>query len=149
MRRDRSIGPGALVLALLLGCSSAAGPEGERNDALAGVPVGDVVFASDRAGYRQGEVARVTLRNEVAETVGYNLCQSSRELRVGGGWRRIEPLRMCTEALDLLAPGEGAGFDEPITAEWEPGSYRMVTWVYLPAAGTREEAFTGTFTVER
>ena len=38
--------------------------------------------------------------------------------------------------------------DEPITEEWQPGEYRMVTTINLPARNAHGEVFTPTFTVK-
>lgn len=135
----------SLVLLLLLllpaACALSTEPGG-------GAP-GDDLLSVDRAEYAPGDTARVTLRNRLDQPLGYNLCLSAREMRVGSEWRRIEPLRMCLGALFILEEGEEARHEEPITEEWAPGRYRMVTAVERMEAGDRREVRSQEFTVGR
>lgn len=140
----------AVLFALLtLGCASSPAdpsPDGRESE----LPGADrVAFQADRPSYRTGDTATVTLRNNLDEPLGYNLCFSSRELRTGGSWRRIAPLRACTAELRSLAPGAQAVLKEPVTGEWEPGEYRMVTTVERMRSGVRGEVVTPPFTVQR
>ena len=137
----------ALTL-LQAGCSGSTGPDLEGSPALRAEDATGVVFRAERSEYRRGETAKIVLRNETDATIGYNLCTSSRELRSGGEWKRYAPLRVCTAAFYNLAPGAETAFEEPITEEWQPGEYRMVTMVNLPARNTHGEVFTPTFTVK-
>ena len=54
---------------------------------------------------------------------------------------------MCTAALLNLAPGAEAVLEEQITAEWQPGEYRMVTRVHLLDLGRGGEVFSQAFRV--
>jgi hypothetical protein len=138
-----------LAALLALGCSSS--PTGSAP----GLPVAElrdaegITFAAQRPAYRRGDTATIVLRNGTDHALGYNLCHSSRELRTGGSWRRISSLRLCTMELRVLAPGAETFLKEPITAEWQPGEYRMVTVVERTRSGDRGEIFTSPFTVER
>ena len=136
----------ALTL-LQAGCHSPTAPDLEGSPALRAEDAAGVVFRAERNEYRVGESAKIVLRNQTDATIGYNLCTSSRDLRSGGEWKRYAPLRVCTAAFYNLAPGAETVLDEPLTAEWQPGEYRMVTTVNLPARGTHGEVFTPTFTV--
>ena len=136
----------ALTL-LQAGCSESTGPDLEGSPALRAEDAAGVVFRAERGDYRRGETAKIVLRNETGETIGYNLCVSARELRSGAGWTRYEPLRICTAAFFNLAPGAETVLNEPITDEWQPGEYRMVTTVNLPARNAHGELFTPSFTV--
>ena len=132
---------------LQAGCSRATGPDLEGSPALRAEDAAGVVFRAERDSYRVGETAKVVLRNQTDAAIGYNLCTTSRELRSGSEWKRYAPLRVCTAAFYNLAPGAEAVLDEPVTAEWQPGEYRLVTMVNLPAKNTHGEVFTPVFTV--
>ena len=138
-----------LAALLALGCSSSP------TDSAPGLPVAElrdaegITFAAHRPAYRRGDTATIVLRNGTGQSLGYNLCFSSREQRTGGSWTRIYPLRICTMELRILAPGAETFLKEPITAEWQPGEYRMVTVVERMRSGDRGEIFTPSFTVER
>lgn len=137
-----------LSLLSLAGCAVATEPQHESN-ALRLVGGAGVVFRADRPAYSHGDTALVILRNDTDQRIGHNLCTSARERREGGGWVRIEPLRMCTAALYGLEPGEETTHPEPITGEWVPGEYRIVTTVEITETGERGEVFTGSFRVDR
>jgi hypothetical protein len=106
-----------------------------------------VVLAADQAEYREGDTAFIVLRNDGDRDLGYNLCQSARLHRTPDGWVRMVPLRMCTDDLQRLRPGAETYLEEPITAEWQPGEYRMVTMVEVLRTGARHEIFTAPFVV--
>jgi hypothetical protein len=141
----------AVVLFALFtaGCaSSATDPSpGDRGVLLPGAD--RVTFQAERSSYRHGDTAVIVLRNGLDEPLGYNLCFSSREVRVGDGWKRMSPLRACTAELRGLAPGAQTTLREPITGEWQPGEYRMVTSLERMRTGSRGEVFTPPFTVQR
>lgn len=108
-----------------------------------------ITFEAQRPAYRRGDTATIVLRNGSSQPLGYNLCFSARELRTGASWTRFSPLRVCTMELRVLAPGAETTLREPITSEWQPGEYRMVTTVERMRSGDRGEIFTPPFTVER
>jgi hypothetical protein len=137
----------SLLVLLLPGCGLFTEPQEEQNRALDVGPGTEIVFRAEHSQYEHGDTATIILRNASNRPVGYNLCISARELRVGGTWQRFEPLRLCTAAIYSLAPRAEAILREPISAEWQPGEYRMVTTVHLLEAGSRGEVFTPPFTV--
>ena len=137
----------ALTL-LQAACSESTGPDLEGRPAIRAEDATGVVFRAERSEYRRGETAKIVLRNETDGTIGYNLCVSARELRSGSEWKRYDPLRVCTAAFFNLAPGAETVLDEPITYEWQPGEYRMVTTINMPARNAHGEVFTPSFTVE-
>lgn len=137
------------TLLLLLGLAACAAPI--PTDTPAGDPAefeagGARMLAVERTQYVRGDTARLVLRNVTEETLGYNLCSSWWELRVGSEWRVIEPLRLCTRELRILEPGQTATWDEPITADWRAGEYRFGTTVYLGTT-TATRVHSQTFTV--
>lgn len=137
----------SLFVLLLPGCGLSTEPQEERNRALDLRPGAEIVFRAAQAQYEHGDTATIILRNATDQSVGYNFCISARELRIGNTWRRYEPLRVCAGVIHNLAPGAEAILREPITAEWQPGEYRMVTTVYPLETGTYGEVFTPPFTV--
>lgn len=139
-----------LTALLALGCSSSAtdpAPDDRRDAPLHGAD--GIVWEAQRSTYRRGDTATIVLRNRTDQQLGYNLCFSARELRTGASWTRFSPLRICTMELRILAPGAETFLKEPITAEWQPGEYRMVTSVERIRSRDRGEIFTPPFTVER
>ena len=133
----RSIRPLPLLLALFAACA----------DPTAADPSAVVLF-TDRASYRTGTVVSVTLSNGSDVTVGLNACHVEGERRSGDAWRRISPLRLCTEDLDRVAPGAAVTFQEPMAREWEPGLYRILVPVVFPGRGERVEVSTEPFRIE-
>jgi hypothetical protein len=138
-----------LAALLALGCSGSPTGSGPGLPAAVLRDAEGITFAAERPAYRQGDTATIVLRNGTTQSLGYNLCHSSRELRAGGSWSRISSLRLCTMELRILAPGAETVLREPITAEWQPGEYRMVTRVERMRSGDGGEVFTPSFTVER
>jgi hypothetical protein len=137
-----------LLLAVALLLPACGLPTGSDDGAAFRLDAGsNVVFRAERGEYRHGETARLTLRNRTGRSIGYNLCASAREIREGDGWTRVAPLRLCADAYFELAPGAETAHEEAITAEWRPGTYRMVTTVIVVGSGRRGEVLTGRFAV--
>lgn len=136
-----------LAALFALGCSSSATDSAPERIAPLRSAEG-IVFTVERASYQRGEPATIILRNETDQHLGYNLCLASRELRTGGGWTRISPLRACTMEIRSLAPGAETTSKE-LTANWQPGEYRMVTVVERSRSRERDEIFTPVFGIER
>jgi hypothetical protein len=145
--RASHIVPMIAVALAMSGCAGPAGPEIEGNPAIEGRGFAAVAFIAERAQYSHGDTAHIVLRNESLRTVGYNLCTAARELYTAGSWHRYESLRICTTALYSLAPGQEVVLREPITEEWQPGTYRIVTDIHPLPTGTPGEVFTAPFTV--
>ena len=78
------------------------------------------------------------LRNDSQRALGYNLCTSSLERRIGQAWQQVPSQRICTMELRSLTPGEEARYSIALTG-LPPGEYRATTRVEgLPAAVTTE-----------
>lgn len=107
----------------------------------------NVVLATDAGEYQQGVTAKVALRNDDDIGIFYNLCHSAHEVHTATGWRRMSPLRLCTADLSLLRPGAEVEFEEPITSEWTPGLYRMVTTIHVH--WQRYDIYSATFEVRQ
>ena len=138
-----------LAALLALGCSSSTtdSAPGRQLSPLPGAIL--ITFEAERSTYRQGDTATILLRNGTSQSLGYNLCHSSREIRTGGSWKRVALNRPCTLELRTLAPGAETHYREPITAEWQPGEYRLATTVERMRSGDRGQIYTPAFTVAR
>ncbi len=138
-----------LAALLALGCSSSStdSPPGRQLSPLPGAIL--ITYQAERSTYRQGDSATIVLRNGTGQPLGYNLCGSSREIRTGGSWKPIPQTRICTLELRILAPGAETHYREPITAEWQPGEYRMTTAIERMRSGDVGRIHTPPFTVER
>jgi hypothetical protein len=138
-----------LAALLALGCSSSS-TDSEPGRQVSPLPDASLItFQAERSSYRQGDTATIVLRNGTNQPLGYNLCFSARELRTGGSWTRFSPLRICTMELRTLAAGAETRHKEPITGEWQPGEYRIVTVVERMRSGDRGEILTPSFTVAK
>ena len=130
-----------------LGCSSSATDSAPERIAPLRSAEG-IVFTVERSSYQRGEPVTVILRNQTDEHLGYNLCVASREMRTGGGWTRISPLRACTMEIRGLAPGAETSSQER-TDDLRPGEYRIVTVVERSRSRDRGEIYTPVFRIER
>lgn len=84
-----------------------------------------------------GETITLTLRNDSSADVGYNLCSSTLEQRVGDAWQPVATDRVCTMELRTLPPGQVTTYPMEIPAQAAAGEYRYVTAVELMEMGTR------------
>jgi hypothetical protein len=137
----------AATALLVTACGLPTGAGSDESTALRLDAGRDIVFRSDRGEYRHGQTAGISLRNRTARSLGYNLCASARERREGSSWTRIEVLRLCPDAYFELPPGAEATHPEPITPDWRPGTYRMVTTVVVLGTERRGEVVSSTFVV--
>lgn len=113
-------------------------------------PEPNVVYEADRQVYAPQDEIVTTLVNTSEEPVGYNLCTSTVEQRVGGGWRRVErtPEHPCALILFSLAPGESATYREPASRFPGPGTYRLRTAIETPIPSPQRDIVTEPFTVQ-
>jgi hypothetical protein len=66
----------------------------------------------------------LVLTNDSREEVGYNLCPSALERRVGEAWQAVPSNRICTMELRLLPAGRAARHTLGVPAGLAGGSYR-------------------------
>lgn len=92
----------------------------------AGVPAGSVSLAADRS----GSEVRLTLRNDSATEIQYNLCTSALQRRMGTSWQEVQTGDVCTMELRGLQPGRSATFDKSLPSALPGGEYRYVTRVH-------------------
>lgn len=104
----------------------------------------DVRLTSERV---SPAVVRLTLHNDSAGRVGYNLCSSTLQRKSDSTWTRIPTDEVCTMVLMSLEPGRSATFDKSLPAGLSPGQYRYVTSVENPVDVPQTEIATDPFTV--
>jgi hypothetical protein len=72
-----------------------------------------------------GQSVTLTLNNQTAWPVGYNLCTSLLERESGGSWEPVREDRVCTMELRMLAPEATAREQIELPPVLEPGAYRF------------------------
>jgi hypothetical protein len=104
-----------------------------------------LALSASPAAAAAGETITLTLSNGSAWPVGYNLCTSALERRVGDAWQPVPEDRICTMELRSLDPGESA--DQPIelAPTLEPGDYRYTATV--EDRGSMEQVSTAPFQI--
>jgi hypothetical protein len=130
---------------------AAAALLGACNGLLSGSEPVDVVYEADRREYTRQDEIVTTLINTSDATVGYNLCDATLELRTSTGWKSVDrsTLRVCTQPLYILQPGESAIFREPASAIPASGTYRLRTRVETPVPGDAQYVTTDPFSVQQ
>lgn len=94
-----------------------------------------------------GDTVELTLSNDSAEAVGYNLCSSGLERASGGTWQPVPSDRVCTMELRTLEPGTEASFAMELQEGLAAGEYRFSTTVERLDAGTRDVVSSAPFEV--
>ena len=100
-----------LTMLMLMSCASAG-----------------VTLRVDRAAYRPGEEAVLTLKNGTGNPAAYNLCTAGLVLAPASP---LEEDRMCTQELRILAPGDEVSTPRTIPATAAAGTYRFTTRVVV------------------
>jgi hypothetical protein len=109
-----------ILIALLAACGPAL-----QND----FPVPGVMLSAAPVPAAPGDSVMLTLENGSGEQIGYNLCTSGLERRVGEAWEAVPSDRVCTMELRTLEPGREATFRLQLAAELADGEYRFSTRV--------------------
>lgn len=125
-----------LILSLLFAGCAAAPAEPPRAPELR--QPGVVQLHADRT---SSTTVLLTLRNDSARAVGYNLCATMMERRSGSDWTVVPSDIACTLELRTIGPGGSTTFTRRVPATLPAGEYRFVTQVESPL-GTRPEAIT-------
>lgn len=117
---------------LLAGCAATPfGPADVCQDTPAGLAY-TVQSATAEAG---GNVA-LSLHNQSAEPIGYNLCIGALEELRGPLWiPALSAANACPDAWSTLEPGQQAAAEVPLPAGLEPSDYRVVTRLRVPPDG--------------
>jgi hypothetical protein len=76
-----------------------------------------------------GEAVTLTLSNQTAWPVGYNLCTSWLERDSAGTWEPVPEDRVCTMELRMLDPGGESQDQVQLPATLSAGSYRYTARV--------------------
>jgi hypothetical protein len=112
-----------LLLAPLLlgGCDLITGPD-----------LPPAAFSVAQEAVAVGDTLVATLTNlSAAEPIGFNLCFTALDLRIGTGWREVQPLfgvpprGICTAQLNVLGPGEEMEARWTVPAGLPAGTYRL------------------------
>jgi len=112
-----------LVLApmLLGGCDLITGPD-----------VPPAAFSVAQEAVAVGDTLAATLTNlSASDRIGYNLCLTALDLRMGTGWREVQPVfglpprGICTAQLNVLGPGEEMEARWTVPAGLPAGTYRL------------------------
>jgi hypothetical protein len=82
-----------------------------------------------------GDSVVLVMDNASGEPIGYNLCTSTLERRVGESWQPVPSDRICTLELRTLDPGQEARFAFMLEEDISAGEYRAVTGVELLQSG--------------
>jgi len=96
-----------------------------------------------------GDSITLVLSNRSSGMLGYNLCTSELERRMGAEeWRAVPSDRVCTMELRTLAAGEDARYRLDLPSGLAPGEYRFLTAVERLEAGERGSVRSDVFRVE-
>lgn len=90
----------------------------------------------------------LTLHNDSANTVGYNLCTSALQRRSGSEWTAVPTGEMCTMQILDLPPGGKATFEKSLPSGLGRGEYRYVTSVEKQPEAAQVVIASDAFTVE-
>jgi hypothetical protein len=122
-------------LVLLAACATATNDASEPGLSLSASPA--IVSA--------GETITLTLSNQSAWPIGYNLCTSALEREAGTGWEPVPEDRICTMELRMLDPGSTSEQQIQLPATMPAGSYRYTANV--EDRGSMEPISTAAFEV--
>lgn len=98
---------------------------------------GDIRLAA--AATAAGDSIELTLTNRSAQEIGYNLCTTAIERRVGDDWQPVRTDRVCTMELRTLQPGAEATYRTTLPPGTTAGDYRFHTTVHLLSAEERRD----------
>lgn len=144
-----------LMIAIAAACQSGseggadAGAEGRppAPDVTPEPPASDVVLRVEPDRTAPGETVELVLHNGSQGGIGYNLCTSALERRVGEGWEPVPSDRVCTMELRMLEPGQDARYPLELPQDLAAGTYRASTNVERMETGAREGVTSNTFEV--
>jgi hypothetical protein len=87
---------------------------------------GNLQLRTDKSSYRAGENMTLTFVNPTRNRYTYNPCTRTLEREVGGAWRKVEEMRMCTMIAHILEPRSTRVERTELTEGLEPGRYRVI-----------------------
>jgi hypothetical protein len=135
-RVQESLRGGALVAAVLFAAACVRKPEPSPDSALVApgpVPPAATVDSSvaielrtDRASYRAGDNATLTIVNHTKREWTFNPCTRTLERESGTAWQVVPEGRMCTMEAWIIGPGATRSAPTSFGGSLEAGRYRLV-----------------------
>ena len=132
---QRSLTRGAAIVALALAAAcvrkpgpatdSAAIPPPSRSTASTDSSAG-IELRTDRASYRAGDSATLTIVNHTGRGWTFNPCTRTLEREAGATWQVVPEGRMCTMEAWILRPGETRTAPTSFGSSRDAGRYRLV-----------------------
>ncbi len=106
---------------------------------------------TERQTYSADEEVRLILQNQARHEIGYNLCMSALERRVGEEWQAVEaqPQEVCPAILRLLAPDQSTYYMFRLDRDLPAGEYRFRTQIENLQTGERQAFFSNPFMLTR
>jgi hypothetical protein len=98
-------------------------------------PANDVHLSVRPESATPGDSMTLTLRNETAEQIGYNLCTSSLQRQTAGGWEPVPSDVVCTMELRTLEPDQDASYRTALPDDLSSGRYRYSTGIEAMQTG--------------
>ena len=124
------------VLMMAMACSGV--PDARQS---APATAGGVTLSAEA----KGDEVVLTLTNQSAEPVGYNLCSSRLMRRSGETWTNVPTGVMCTMEIRTLAPGASDTFTHTRPSGLASGQYRYETRVEIPMGGPGDQVASNSF----
>lgn len=136
-----------LILVATAACQHATAPADA--DPRLGAAAASGALTTDRQSYAAGATGSLRLSNRYPHALGYNLCHSVLERRVGDQWRTAEgeDQRVCTMELRILEAAGTASYSFALASSLPAGEYRFRTQVENMSTGAREPLVSNTFRV--
>lgn len=94
-----------------------------------------IELRTDRASYRAGDDATLTIVNHTKEEWTFNPCTRTLERESGTAWQVVPEGRMCTMEAWMLGPNATRTAPTSFDGSLEAGRYRLV--IAFAAAGTQ------------
>ena len=94
--------------------------------------IAGLLFGVDPPIAAPGAAVTLSLHNETAYQVGYNLCGSGLEQLRTGSWHPVPQDGVCTRELRIVAPGQRAYYQTRLPRSLAAGKYRFSTGVETP-----------------
>lgn len=138
-----------LVIGLLLVCAGCSRPFAEDPETLE-KDAQEVVFTTDRRSYAPGITLFRKLENKGSDPFYYYSECVELEQEQGATFVRIEGYDLCSTGISIIDPGAHERFGVLIDEDWEAGTYRYSTKVYLQLDRQQEQqVYTDIFTIVR
>jgi hypothetical protein len=142
MRWGSSLVGAVAMCCLMASCSSVTTPT-----------VAEVDFFLNTQTFATGDTLVATLSNASRSAIGYNLCFTGLEQRVGGQWQTVSffgfpPGAACADIIQSLQPRDSAAYQHVIPATMGSGTYRLHITVEAPVGGASADVYSPRFVVK-